>query len=384
MHRMTLLADKPLTRRSWAAFLLCLLAIGSPARADEAAVPAGYPASYAQTIAAARQEGRVVVYSVLSTKAAQPLVRDFEALYPGIAVDYDGDGGSNEVTDRYTGELAAGKPSADVMWSSAMDLQMQLVEAGHAAVYRSPEAAKLPAWAVYGDRAWGTTFEPVVFVYNKAALVEADVPRDHAALARLLRAQAARLRGKVTMFDIEKSGVGFMFAAQDLRQQPAATGELLAALGAAAVVPSPGTGEMLTGVASGRFLLGYNIMGAYAQARSRKDLPGLGVVVPRDYTQILSRVMFISARAPHPNAARLWADYLLSPRGQKIIGDALELYTVRADVDAAYSAGQLAAQLGAAARPIPLGAALTEALQPARHDALVAHWKAAIAAGATP
>ena len=45
--------------------------------------PAGYPADYAQTIAAAKKEGKVVIYSALDTKAAQPLIKDFKALYPG-------------------------------------------------------------------------------------------------------------------------------------------------------------------------------------------------------------------------------------------------------------------------------------------------------------
>jgi iron(III) transport system substrate-binding protein len=141
---------------------------------------------------------------------------------------------------------------------------------------------------------------------------------------------------------------------------------------------------MLAGVASGKVLLGHNIMGAHALSRSRRDLPGLGVVIPRDQVQTLSRVMFINARAPHPSAARLWAECVLSPRGQQVIGDALELFTVRDDVDAACSAARLMAQIGTAARPIPLTAALADDLQPARHDALVARWKAAIAAGAAP
>ena len=51
-----------------------------------AQVPAGYPADYANTIAAAKKEGKVVVYSALDTKAAQPLIRDFNALYPDIKV----------------------------------------------------------------------------------------------------------------------------------------------------------------------------------------------------------------------------------------------------------------------------------------------------------
>lgn len=358
---------------AWALWVLSCAAV--------AQVPAVYPAAYAQTIAAARKEGKVVVYSVLSNKAAQPLVKDFSALYPGIAVEYDGEGGSTEIYERFTTELQQGKASADVMWSSAMDLQMKLVQDGYAMPYASPEAPQLPAWARWQELAWGTTFEPVVFVYNKQLLGAADIPQDHPQLARLIASQSDKFKGRVTTFDIDKSGVGFMFAAQDRKQLPGIN-SLLKALGSVDTYAAAGTGEMLTKIASGQFLLGYNIMGAYAMARSKKDLPSLGVVLPKDYTLVLSRVMFISRQATHPNAARLWADYVLSKRGQKIIGDALELYAIRDDVDAEYTAATLAKQLGSAARPIALSTDLTDYLQPDKRRAFIGEWKAGMAQGA--
>ncbi|MEO5735751.1 MAG: ABC transporter substrate-binding protein [Rubrivivax sp.] len=331
----------------------------------------------ARTVQAAQREGRVVVYSVLSNKAAAPLVQGFKALYPGIEVEYDGEGGSTETDARFRAEVAAGQASADVVWSSAMDLQMKLVADGYAMHHASPEAAMLPPWAVYQDLAWGTTFEPVVFIYNKARVSAADVPQDRAAFARLLDAEPDKYRGKVTAFDIEKSGVGFMFAVQD-RALATHPDQLLHAFGRAHLQPSAGTGNMLTKVASGEYLLGYNIMGGYALSRSGKDLPGLGVVIPKDYTVVLSRVMFISKHARNPNAARLWADYVLSARGQQVIGTAMELYALREGVDAPYTAATLAPLLGAGARPMKLDLTLLDDLQPARHRAFVAAWKAAV------
>jgi iron(III) transport system substrate-binding protein len=182
----------------------------------------------------------------------------------------------------------------------------------------------------------------------------------------------------VATFDIAKSGVGYLFAAQDARQSTQLP-LLLRALGQARVQESGGTGEMLSKVNAGEYLLGYNIMGAYALVRSRKDLPDLGVVLPRDYTLVLSRVMFISKHARHPNAARLWADYLLSQRGQKILGDAIELYAVRDDVDAEYTAAKLAQRIGKAARPIPIDPRIADDLEPARQRDFIARWKAALA-----
>ena len=355
---------------------LALAACAGPALAQ---VPAGYPADYAKVINAARKEGKVVVYSVLGNKAAAPLVADFKALYPDIKVEYDGDGGSNEVAGRFLDEVKRGQPSADVMWSSAMDLQMMLVRDGHAASYASPERDHLPAWSRWRDQAWGTTFEPVVFVYNKNLVAENEVPHDRAELAKLLTERVDKFAGKVAMFDIAKSGVGYLFAQQDDTQYPRLP-ELLRSLGHARVQESGGTGEMLAKVNSGEYLLGYNIMGAYALVRGREELPSLGVVLPRDYTLVLSRVMFISKHAKHPNAAKLWADYLLSQRGQKIIGDAIKLFAVRDDVDARYTAAKLAHHLGAAARPIPVDPKIAGALDPQQQREFIANWKTALLA----
>ncbi|MCD2476555.1 extracellular solute-binding protein, partial [Staphylococcus aureus] len=77
-------------------------------------------------IAAARKEGKVVVYSTTDTAAVRPLVKDFEALYPGVRVEYN-DMNSTELYNRFISEAAAGGGSADVLWSSAMDLQVKLV-----------------------------------------------------------------------------------------------------------------------------------------------------------------------------------------------------------------------------------------------------------------
>lgn len=351
-----------------------LLLVGAAAGAQ---VPAGYPADYTRVVDAARAEGKLVVYSVLSNKAAAPLVQDFMRLYPGIAVDYDGEKGSNEMDAWFRGGDADGT-GADVVWSSSMDLQMELVKEGYAQAYRSPEAGNVPGWANYRDLAVGTTYEPVAFVYNKELLRGADVPRTHAEFEHIIR--APRFRGKVAAFDIEKSGVGFMFAAQDMAHyggMPA----LLRSLGAADYQRSAGTGTMLSKINTGEYLIGYNVMGAYAMSRSQADLPKLAVAMPKDYTLVLTRVSFIAARARHPNAARLWTDYLLSARGQKVLGDAVKLAPVRADVDAAVTQALLLKDIGANARPISVDLTLTEALGPARHRELVHDWDDGVAAG---
>jgi len=341
-------------------------------------VPAGYPADYAQVLAAAKKEGKVVIYSALDTKAAQPLIKDFSALYPDIKVEYN-DMNSTEMYNRFIAEVAAGQGSADVMWSSAMDLQVKLVDDGQAMTYASPEASKLPAWAVYRNQAYGTTYEPAVFIYNKRLVTGDEVPQDHAAFAKVLAANTAKFKGKVTTYDIEKSGVGFMFVVQDSKYYPGMK-DLEREFGATSYKVYASTGNMLEKVSSGEHLIGYNVLGSYALVRAKKD-QSLGVVLPKDYTLVLSRVMFISKAAKNPNAAKVWTDYILSARGQKLIGSDVELFSIRNDVDAEYTAASLNKQLGNAVKPIPVSAEIVSYLDPKKRLEFLNAWKAALASG---
>jgi len=360
-------------------FLAALAAFGCVALAQTP--PPGYPADYAQTIAAANKEGKVVIYSALDTKAAQPLIKDFNALYPNIKVEYS-DLNSTELYNRFIAESASGQGSADVMWSSAMDLQVKLVDEGQALAYASPEASKLPAWAVYKNQAYGTTYEPAVFIYNKRLVTGDEIPQDHAAFAKLINTKVDKFKGKVTTYDIEKSGVGFMFVVQDTKFFPGIK-DLEHGFGASSYRVYGSTGNMLEKVSSGEHLLGYNVLGSYALVRAKKD-PALGVVMPKDYTLVLSRVLFIGKQAKNPNAAKLWVDYILSQRGQKLIGSDVELFSIRNDVDAEYTAASLNKQLGPNnVKPIPVNAEIVTYLDPKKRLEFLNAWKAALAAGAT-
>ena len=259
-----------------------------------AQVPAGYPAGYADTIAAAKKEGKVVVYSTTDTAAAGFLIKDFGALYPGISVEYN-DMNSTEVYNRFISEKAAGAGSADVLWSSSMDLQIKLVSDGGAMSYASPEIANLPAWAVWKNEAFGTTYEPLAIVYNKRLLSGDEIPQSHADLLRVFTTKADKLKGKVTTYDIEKSGVGFMLITQDSKYNPQFW-DMVKALGVVGPRVQSSAGTMMERISSGENLLGFNIFNSYAALRAKKD-PSIGIVLPKDYALVMSRVMFASKSA---------------------------------------------------------------------------------------
>lgn len=337
-----------------------------------AAPPDGYPAAYDAVIAAARDEGRVVVYSTTDQSAVAALIRDFESLYPGVKVDYN-DLNSAEMYHRYLAETAAHRPTADVLWSSAMDLQMKLANDGFAARYESPEAASLPDWAVWRNEAFGTTFEPAVFVYSTRFVTGADIPQTHADFLKLITTQRDKYAGNVTTYDIEKSAVGFLFATQDSRMQPTFW-NLVAALGANAVELEGNTSVMVERIAAGKDYLGYNLIGSYALTRARRD-PSIGVVMPRDYTLVMSRIALLSKTAAHPNAGKLWLDYLLSRRGQTVLSRRSELFSIRSDVAGEFTAATLRQALGPSLRSIAVGPALLVFLDQSKQVEFLRRWR---------
>lgn len=84
----------------------------------------------------------MVIYSTTDTKAAGPLIKGFEAQYPGVKVEYN-DMNSTELYNRYISEQAAGGGSGDVVWSSSMDTALKLATE-YAEQYASPEVKQLP------------------------------------------------------------------------------------------------------------------------------------------------------------------------------------------------------------------------------------------------
>jgi iron(III) transport system substrate-binding protein len=338
-------------------------------------MPPEYPAGYRKLVSAAQRERRLVVYSTTDVSAASPLLADFEAMYPGIEVEYT-KMNSPDLYHRFISETESGGRSADVTWSSSMDLQIKLANDGYADHYNSPEIRSIPQWAVWRGEAYGTTFEPLAIAYNRKLVAADEVPQTHSDLLRLFTEMRRKYRGNITTYDIERSAVGFLAATQDSLAMPSFW-SLVDAMGACDAELEVNTSTMLERIASGRILLGYNLLGSYAIANARRD-PSIGIVLPRDYTLVLSRVILIARRAVHPNAARLWIDYLLSQRGQAIVADRSRLFSIRPDVKGEFTAAELSERLGNSVRPIGVGPGLLVHLDQAKRLAITKRWREAL------
>ncbi|MGU3391580.1 ABC transporter substrate-binding protein [Sphingomonas sp. M1A8_2b] len=351
---------------------IALLATGLTLAATAVAQrPAGYPRSYDQLIDDARVERQVRIYGNADRAELLPVVAAFRKRYPGITVLY-ADLGSTEMYRRFVTETRAHRMSADLVWSSAMDLQVKLINDGFAQGYASPEKPALPPVSVWKNMGFGVTAEPIGMVYNKRLIPAARVPRTHAALEAMLRQNRRAFTGKVTTFDPARSNTGYLYLTQDMATTRD-TRSLLEAIAATKPVLSLTTEPMLRGVAEGRQAIAYNVIGSYALERARTD-PRLGVAFLQDYTLVTSRIAFIARDAAHPAAAKLFLDFLLSREGQSLLAKR-SLWPVRTDVPAR--------RLPAAqARPIRVGPQLLVNLDRVKRQRFLRDWTAILATGA--
>lgn len=365
-----------LSRRATLGLLTSISVVAMTATAGAQSVPAGYPANYGEVIAAAKKEGKLTVYTSTDGAQAKGLLEAFKKAYPGIEIDWN-DLGTNNSYNRVISEAAAGQVTADVVWTSAMDLQINLVEKGLTAPVDSPEAAAIPAWAKYKGQAFGTSVEPAAIIYNKNLYPADAIPKSRADLIKVLQERKDALKGKVATFDPEKSGMGFLWSTNDATQTKTFW-DLAKAFGATQGKTYSSSGQMREKVLSGEHTIAFNVIGSYALEWAKKS-PAIGVAFQSDHNAAFARVVVATKGAPHPAAARLFVDFLLSKAGQEAAA-ASGMPSVRADTAAGSdNIESLKKITGGNLQPIALDGKLLEWLEPKKRSEFLAEWKKSIA-----
>lgn len=327
-----------------------------------------YPAVGART-------SLLTIYSTTDTSVFEAAIRDFQKSNPSIAIQYEELEGT-VLYRRFLGELARGTPKADLLLSSAMDLQAKLVNDGYAATHDSPSARTLPAWARWRDQAFGFTFEPAVMVFNVDAFVGRALPQTRAELIDLLRRESLTWRGRVGTYDIANSSVGYLLASQDARQS-SEFGALIETMGDSHVRVERRTGALLDLLEKGELAIGYNLLGSYAQTRVASGAP-LAIVYPRDYTLVVTRTAVLPASAPNLEAAHRLLDYLLSIRGQRTLADEGGLPAIRNEAAGRQSQRRILDAAVGPLRPVVLGPGLLVYLDAQKKRRFLDSWFGAV------
>lgn len=324
------------------------------------------------SISGNNEQIRLNIRGTTDTWVMAPLIKDFQSLNPKVSIRYE-ELTSAVLHQTYLKEIKTGERPPDLLISSAMDLQTKLVNDGHARAHRPENAPWLPDWAGWQNRAFGFTAEPAVIVYNPALLAPEEVPRTRFELLDTLRGNDSRLRGRIITYDVATSGVGYLFATQDSRQS-GTFGRLIEALGRSEVQLDCCTVPMIEAIADGEFLIGYNLLGSYARALIEDGL-AVEIVLPEDYTLVLSRVALIPKAAGAPGLAGEFINYLLSQRGQQRLSDLGGIYAIHPEVTGKGTFTALQNKATGPLQPIRIGPGLLVYLDAMKRERFLEEWR---------
>jgi iron(III) transport system substrate-binding protein len=287
--------------------VLLTAACGGGATPEQTPVAAAYdgPDRLATIAAAARQEGSLTIYTTIAEKDMPTLVGPFEAKY-GVTVNV-WRAGTDRVLQRTLAEAAAGRHDVDVVHFGSPEMEALAREQVLAPV-DSPAHANLQPGSVPGHRRWAATVLSVwVQAYNTKLLAREDLPKTYADLLD------PKWKGKLGIEakdqDWFSSVVDVMGGGEqgiDYFRRLAATNGVSVRLGHTLLNNLVVSGEVPLA------LTVYNYMPEQAKKRGAPiDWFAMEPAIAR------SNAVGVAARAPHPNAALLFYEYLLGEEAQQ-------------------------------------------------------------------
>ncbi len=262
-------------------------------------------------VAAAKKEGKVVYYASGDVKDNQDLIVGFKKRYPFLEVEYSGGGGS-QVVDRAHTEFLAKHYVVDVINSNAFRMPT-LLRSEVLGRYESPhekdldEALKDPK-----DRFMPLYTTAIVIGYNTIQISPQDAPKGYADLIQ------PKWKGRQMALDQEAHS-WFMGILGIMGEKEAL--EYARKLAAQGLVRRRGHTLMTQLLIAGE----YNIQ-VEAYLHNFLELKEKGAPINYVVTNPLilrpPSVAGLAKKSPHPHAAALFIDFLLSPDGgQKILAD---------------------------------------------------------------
>jgi len=289
---------------------------------------ANRPASAADPnlVAAAEQEGQLALYNCdIGESPVQ--VKRFNELYPKIKVTtYVAS--CWQTYNRHAAERAAGRPIADAFISTD-DVFMKMNDEGMLEGYASPELTHFPK-DVRPDKADYIRYKALLaaFTVNTEQMKGQPIPQDWTDFA----APPAQWKGKISFYDPRTSSLAFTVLAT-LHQRLGAeqARKIYAGLKSMDAELSSSTPAGVTKLLSGEKPIMFYILTNQYGATVAKGAP-LVFNVPKSGAIGTHFGVAAIKGAPHPNAAKLWTDFILA-EGQKVVTGRAE-YALRNDAPA--------------------------------------------------
>lgn len=291
--------------RAWAAIAVALAAWGPGCRVEVGAPGAESRGSETQ---GSVPHGEVWIYTSLYQYVVDDLDRLLRARLPGVEPRWF-TGGSEKVSQRIDGELAAGATRADVLLISDPFFFVRMKREGRLLPYVPPRALRVPRALVDPDGAWLTSRVAVmVLVYNPAKLDPADVPHTYLDLAK------PSLKGKIIFGDPLASGTFFTTVAVLSDKYG---WDYFRRLKDNGLISTGGNSVVIERVSSGEYQAGAVLLENFVSAK-KKGAP-LEYVVPEDGAVLIPGPSAIFQSAQNPVAAKAVMDLIFSAEGQEVM-----------------------------------------------------------------
>ena len=254
---------------------------------------------------AAEAEGKMVFYASFNANDTKTLIDGFKQLYPKIDASFYR-ATDAQLMERILTEGRAGQH----LWDVAMTTSFyghNLKKRGMWAAYDSPERKLYRDGYKDPQGMWTSIYTNyAAFGYNTRSVGKTSVPKSHADLLK------AEWKGNIGIDSRPYEWFGTMLKAMGEEKGLAYMREL-----AKQVQLRNGRTILAQLTAAGEFK---GALSAYSQTFEQMKPAG----APVDWvylTPVFANIhpTGISAKAPHPNAARLFIDFVLSKRGQELI-----------------------------------------------------------------
>jgi iron(III) transport system substrate-binding protein len=255
-------------------------------------------------LAAAKREGSVIVYTSTNEREGLPLFKLFEDT-TGIKVKYVR-AGDAMLMSRTAIEFRAGQSSFDILFSSAA----HKVPPQMLAQYVPAEAKHILPAARDPDRRWhGVYANYNAPAFNTKLVKSAELPNTYAEFAT--RKQWA---GKVAIDSTDFEWLKVMFDYYGERKATTLIKSIVAAL---KPVVTDGHLALARSVGAGEYWVSLN---NYVNLSMNVKLAGGPIeIFPLDPVALFFSEVGVNAKAQHPNAARLAANFMLSQQCQAFL-----------------------------------------------------------------
>jgi ABC-type Fe3+ transport system substrate-binding protein len=280
----------------------------------------------------AKQEGNLIIYSVWDVEHLRAITDAFMKRYPGIKATY-WQGRNPEIVTRVLTEFQGGQASVDIILS---DNAPPVVRA--AGAIASYDTVQRDVLLLHDPTMATVSLQIQALTYNTKKLKPADLPKSWEDVAN------PKFKGMVALDDPMRAGpLSSMLAGlKEQWKDNNRFNNFVKGLKALGVPVHKSTSAMFRLVISGEYAI-------CMPALLHDVMEEKGKGTPVDYVKTVPPVVFprqagIYAKAPNPNAAKLFAEWAISTQGQQVI-DSVGRETSRKDfksktsIESAYPKG---------------------------------------------